>query len=158
MPRAIPRKRPCRICHHWFLPDARLKNRQKTCADPECQKKWHKRQCADWNKRNSEYFKANYLRKKLERITRAPPNSTTSFSTDKPATVSLPDARINLGLPRHDIQEVIKAEQLVIIEYIVEQVVRRYQNADMVDTCQEKIPIPASFFYLLKLRSFHHFF
>ncbi|MEA3416175.1 MAG: hypothetical protein U9R02_08490 [Thermodesulfobacteriota bacterium] len=42
MQRAKPRKRPCRVCRRWFLPDGRLKNRQKTCGNPECQRKWHR--------------------------------------------------------------------------------------------------------------------
>ncbi len=41
MQRAKPRKRPCRVCRRWFLPDGRLKNRQKTCGNPECQREWH---------------------------------------------------------------------------------------------------------------------
>ena len=38
MQRAKPRGRPCRVCRRWFLPDGRLKNRQKTCGNPECQR------------------------------------------------------------------------------------------------------------------------
>jgi len=100
----------------------RLKDRQKTCADPECQKKWHNKQCALWNKRNQQYFKANYLEKKLKKIARGSPE----YQTRK---VILPKSRIKLGLPRNEIQEVIKPQHLIIIEYILEQVVRRYQMA-----------------------------
>ena len=32
------KKRPCRICGRWFVPDPRLKDRQKTCADAQLQK------------------------------------------------------------------------------------------------------------------------
>ena len=32
MCRARTHKKPCRICRRWFLPEARLKDRQKTCG------------------------------------------------------------------------------------------------------------------------------
>lgn len=122
MPKATPRKRPCKICRRWFLPNVRLKDRQKTCADPTCQKEWHRRQCAKWNKRNTEYFKADYLEKKLEKTTQA--------SSDRQTTKeNLPRGRIKLGLPQDVIQDVISPKLLVIIDYFVEQLVRRYQAA-----------------------------
>jgi hypothetical protein len=122
MPKATPRKRPCKICRRWFLPNARLKDRQKTCADTACQKEWHRRQCAKWNKRNPEYFKADYLEKKLKK--------TTQTSSDKrPAKEHIPKSRIKLGLPLDVIQDVINQKPLVIIDYFVEQLVRRYQAA-----------------------------
>ena len=122
MPKAISRKRPCKICRRWFLPNVRLKDRQKTCADPGCQKEWHRRQCADWNKRNTKYFKANYLAKKLKK---------TAHATSDRRTVKqiIPKSRIKLGLPRDVIQDVINSKTLVIIDYYVEQLVRRYQAA-----------------------------
>ncbi len=122
MAKATPRKRPCKICRRWFLPNVRLKDRQKTCTDPQCQKEWHKRQCEDWNKKNIEYFKADYLTKKLKKITRAPPDSKTT-------KIHLPKSRIKLRLPWSEFQEVINAEHIVIIEYLFEQYVRRYQSA-----------------------------
>ena len=122
MPKATPRKRPCKICRRWFLPNVRLKDRQKTCADTACQKEWHRRQCAKWNKRNPEYFKADYLAKKLKKITRASPDSQT-VKTD------FPGSRIKLGLPLDVIQDVINQKPIVIIDYFVEQLVRRYQTA-----------------------------
>ena len=67
MPRALPtRKRPCRICRRWFLPNPRLKSRQMTCGDARCKTEWHRKKCAEWNRRNPDYFKANYLQKRLE--------------------------------------------------------------------------------------------
>ncbi len=122
MAKVTPRKRPCKICHRWFLPNVRLKDRQKTCADPKCKKEWHRRQCVDWNKRNTEYFKADYLAKKLKKITCTPPDRRT-------VKIVLPRSRIKLGLPLDVIKDVIKPKPIVIIDYLVEQVVRRYQMA-----------------------------
>ncbi len=120
MPRAISRKRPCRICRKWFLPNARLKDRQRTCSHPECKKEWHRKQCAKWNKQNKEYFKANYLVRKLKKISSPSGLSSNTY---------ISQSRIKLRLPRNEIQEVIRPEQLVIIEYMIEQMVQRYQSA-----------------------------
>jgi hypothetical protein len=60
-------KRPCAICRKWFQPDVRQKGRQKTCS-PGCKNELHRRQCKEWNKKNQEYFKNNYLGKKIEKV------------------------------------------------------------------------------------------
>ncbi len=121
MARAKSRKRPCKICRRWFLPDTRHENRQQTCG-PECREELHRRQCADWNRVNQKYFKANYLQKKLERCDAAEP--------DPPAVKSgssIPKARIKLHLPRSMIQDATGLKLLVIMEYIVEQIARRHR-------------------------------
>jgi len=62
------KKRPCRICRKWFTPNNKLKERQKTCTDPECQKEWHKKTCAKLNKKYRNDFRSNYIcKKKLKR-------------------------------------------------------------------------------------------
>ena len=66
MSRSPTRKRPCRVCKRWFIPHPRLKDRQKTCGSPQCQREWHRRKCEQWNHNNVDYFKDNYLDKKLE--------------------------------------------------------------------------------------------
>ncbi len=60
-------KRPCSICRKWFQPDVRQKGRQKTCGNPYCMNARHRRQCEKWNKKNREYYKNNYLGKKIEK-------------------------------------------------------------------------------------------
>jgi hypothetical protein len=40
MPNAKTRKRPCRVCGRWFLPDVRCRSRQKTCGSLDCQNEW----------------------------------------------------------------------------------------------------------------------
>jgi hypothetical protein len=66
MARSPTRKRPCRVCKRWFISHPRLKDRQKTCGDQQCQREWHRRKCEQWNHNNVDYFKDNYLDKKLE--------------------------------------------------------------------------------------------
>ena len=112
------RKRPCRICRRWFMPNPRVKDRQKTCGDPECQRKWRKKKCAEWNRRNPDYFKANYLQKKIIAATETP-NQSLSLNLNN---------RLKSGLPLFYVQEVISIQHLVIIEYFGQLLFRRFQE------------------------------
>lgn len=116
MKRTGTRKRPCVICHKWFLPDTRQINRQKTCG-PDCRREYHRRQCGVWNRKNKAYFKANYLSGKLSK-NREPPALTTS-----PAV--FPKSRLQLRLPRDVLIERIGGDHLIIVEYIMEQFLHR---------------------------------
>jgi hypothetical protein len=118
MPKARTRKRPCRICRKWFMPDPRQIGRQKTCSDPQCRRESHRRQCARWNQKNRDYFKANYLSEKLSR-TKDPP-----AAPHKNVSVPIPRSRITLYLPKDVVAEVIGAQHLIILEYIIAQVMR----------------------------------
>jgi hypothetical protein len=81
------------------MPHLRVKDRQKTCGDPQCQREWHRRKCEQWNRNNVDYFKANYLDKKLE-------------------VTSSARSRLKTGLPLCYVQEQIGTDQLIIIEYL----------------------------------------
>lgn len=113
MHRAKTRKRPCKICRRWFLPDVRQKDRQKTCGREQCQREHHRRLCEKWNDKNKAYFKANYLAEKLEQ-TKSPPD--------------IPKSRIQLHLPRDVIIDRIGGQNLIIIEYVIGQIIRRNLN------------------------------
>jgi hypothetical protein len=106
------KKHPCSICRRWFMPHPRLKERQKTCGDTVCKKEWHRRKCTEWNQANSDYFKANYLQKKL----------------DSQATTSPVKSRLKTGLPLERVQEVIGMQHLIIIEYLAQLLVKRFQD------------------------------
>ena len=108
------KKRPCRICRRWFMPNPRLKDRQKTCGDPCCQREWHRKKCAQWNKDNSDYFKADYLQSKLE--------------AQSPRGSPEPASRLKSGLPLQYVQEVIGIQHLTIIEYFGQLLFRRFQE------------------------------
>jgi hypothetical protein len=116
------RKRPCGICRKWFLPDVRQKGRQKTCS-AECSNELHRRQCAKWNKKNSAYFKSNYLSQKIDKISKLPAE-TSHLSVDK-NTILPPPCRVNLNLPRDVICNEVGGKNLIIIEYLVEQIICR---------------------------------
>ncbi len=125
MANARPRKRPCSICRKWFLPDVRQVGRQKTCS-PECSGELHRRNCAKWNKKNTTYFKSNYLDKKLEEDGRFPPDST---QPDVNADAnSPPKSRINLNLPRDIIASRMGRGNLIIAEYVTEQIFGRIRK------------------------------
>lgn len=111
------RKRPCRICRRWFLPDPRQTGRQKICGRAECKKENHRRQCQQWNRKNRDYFKAIYLSEKLCK-TKDPPVAAKY-------AVAMPASRIKLGLHTDVVIEVTGAKHLVILEYIVAQVMQR---------------------------------
>ncbi len=121
-----PRKRPCSICRKWFLPDVRQAGRQKTCG-PECSEELHRRNCAEWNKKNTAYFKSSYLAKKLEEAGRSPPGSIQpdAEANREPA----PRSRINLKLPRDIIQSRIGRDSLIIAEYVTEQTFSRIRGS-----------------------------
>lgn len=108
------KKRPCRICLRWFMPNPKLKDRQKTCGDPDCQREWHRKKCAQWNKTNSDYFKANYLQKKFE-------------AQDSKGSLQ-PANRLKSGLPLQYVQEVIGIQHLTIIEYLGQLLFSRFQE------------------------------
>jgi hypothetical protein len=123
MPRAACRKRPCKICRRWFLPNPRVGNRQKTCNSPECKTAWHRKQCAKWYRGNKDYFKANYLHRKLAGC------SEPAFPSDsKHGPRLLPASRIQLHLPRSDIAEVMTAKAVIVIEYILAQAIARIHS------------------------------
>jgi len=114
----ICKKRPCRICRRWFLPNPRLKDRQKTCGNTKCKKEWHRKRCSEWNKKNTDYFKTNYLQKKLD-----------AASPSEKASKILPvKSRLKSGLPLNYVQEVIGIQHLVIIEYLAQLLLRRFQE------------------------------
>jgi hypothetical protein len=114
------KKRPCRICRRWFLANARVKDRQMTCGDPECKSEWHRRKCREWNRANRDYFRANYLHKKFEAVQ--------SDRSSKAYTRAPPKSLSKSGLPLRFVQEVIGVQHLLIIEYLAQLLTRRFQE------------------------------
>lgn len=124
------KKRPCKICRKWFVPHPRVGDRQKTCGSKECQKKWHTKKCAQWNRKHRATFQANYLSKKLQAVK--------GQVIEKPPP-QLQKSTIFQKLPQEEIQEVISVQQIVIAEYLsqvllrsVQEVIRR-QHADIIN-------------------------
>jgi len=124
------KKRPCRICQKWFMPHPRVGDRQKTCGDHECMRKWHAGKCAEWNRKNRTYVQENYL---SDRLALGVNENEGSKGASAAATASNPHIFASSSasfpqLPRSLIKEVIGAQQLVIIEYIARQLFRSVQE------------------------------
>lgn len=66
------RKRPCCICHRWFLPDNRVGSRRRTCGRPECRERRRRKMQSAWRARNPDYFTARRLQSRL--TSEAPPS------------------------------------------------------------------------------------
>ena len=135
--KCLRKKRPCRACGKWFTPNPRLGDRQQTCGAKECQRKWHTRKCAEWNRKNPAYFKEIYLRGRLESFGSDPPaqspSSCTSWRINDPPRRTSP-----LDLPQGVIQEVIGVKQLIIIEYIVRLLTRSVQEVIRIQLVEKK--------------------
>ena len=121
MSKIPPRKRPCRICRRWYMPSPRVKDRQMTCGQVECQREWHRKKCAEWNRKNSDYFKANYLQKKIDAATKARgdpevPRSKVSAS------------RLQTGMPLEYVKELIGVQHVIIHEYLCQLLDRRWHK------------------------------
>jgi hypothetical protein len=139
------RKRPCRICGKWLAPHPRLGERQKTCGASECQRQWHAKKCAEWNRKNRVTFQENYLKDKLESLSSVP-----SEPPPSPAPPLMPITPVQhappLDYPRRVVQEVMGVQLLVIVEYIVRllkrdvQEVIRSQVADIQSEFRQLLP------------------
>jgi hypothetical protein len=97
------------------MPNVRLKDRQMTCGEPECKRQWHRLKCAEWNKNNSNYFKTNYLQRKLD-------------AADQSGGICKVKSRLKSGLPLEFVQEVISIQHIIIIEYFGQLLFRRFQE------------------------------
>lgn len=77
------------------------------------QNRVHRRKCAEWNEKNSDYAKANALHRKVEAAKNPQPSSGCSGSL----------------LPQGYVKEVIEVQLVVILEYLGQQLLKRLQEA-----------------------------
>ncbi len=123
MSKTPTRKRPCRICRRWFLPNPRLKERQMTCGQAECQREWHKKKCAQWNNKNSDYFKSNYLQKKIDTATQC--RGDPGAAMPAKCLHKVPASRMNTGMPLEYAKGVIGVQLVIIHEYLAQSLYQR---------------------------------
>jgi len=123
MAKNLSGKRPCCICHKWFKPDVRQKGRQKTCGRPTCKTEMHRRACEEWNKKNREYFKNDYLGKKLEKVE---DNSPENFRPN-PATNDHPPPKCLAKpvLPCEILTNEYGTKNMIIIQYVAHQIMHQ---------------------------------
>ena len=124
------KKRPCRICQKWFLPNPRVGDRQKTCGDFDCMRKWHAGKCAEWNRNNRDCVQENYLSDKLALVgnEKEANMGSSAAATTSNSHIFVSSSASFPQLPRSLIKEVIGEQQLVIIEYITRQLYRSVQE------------------------------
>ena len=101
-------KRPCCICRKWFKPDVRQIGRQKTCANLDCKREQHRRQCEKWNKKNKDYSKTHYLDKKIAAVQEALPDEPPIANNRHPPI-----------FPHEIIINEYGAKHLVILRYLI---------------------------------------
>ncbi len=59
------RKKRCPFCKERFWPHPRVKDRQRACREPECQKKRRAQTQKAWREKNRDYWKARRLQQRL---------------------------------------------------------------------------------------------
>ena len=58
------KKRRCHHCHRLFVPDPRLKERQKTCSRPECRRSQKHLSNKEWRSLYPDYYRNIYQQQK----------------------------------------------------------------------------------------------
>jgi hypothetical protein len=93
-------------------------------------RKWHNRKCAEWNRNNRKCVQENYFHDKLALAINQNDNDERASvvnATATPLVLDSPTAKFP-RLPRSLVQEVIGVQQLLIIEYIAQQLFKRVQE------------------------------
>ncbi len=67
----MPKRRKCPFCRRLFIPDPRVKERQKTCGRPECRSEQKRRLDERRRSQNRDYFRSLYPQQKQAYGTRA---------------------------------------------------------------------------------------
>jgi len=128
MAKSLTGKRPCKICHKWFQPDVRQKGRQETCGCPDCKRELHRRKCKEWNNKNKEYFKNNYLSRKIE-IVEEQEKESDRKDTDHKKNDS--GRKLNSKystqpvLPYEIIENEYGMKNLIILQYLIYQIIHQ---------------------------------
>ena len=87
------------------------------------------RKCAEWNLKNRHFARENYLLGRLESLAPVSDLPASPPQTSPPPPLKSPPQRVSpLDYPLKVVQEVIGAQRLVIIEYIVRLLLRRVQE------------------------------
>jgi hypothetical protein len=105
----VRKKRPCSECRRWFLPNARVGERQRTCGSEACQQARRAMTHRAWREENRDYDRDRRWRLTIgaakEDPTSAPP------SANAPAPIA--------GVPWDVVQTEMKVEGRVILAGVV---------------------------------------
>lgn len=106
---AVRRKRPCSECRRWFLPEARVGERQRTCGSIECKRARHRRVDRAWRTANRDYDRDRRWRLAIAAAKLAPKSAARRENESAPVST----------VPWDVVQDEMKVEGLVIIRGIV---------------------------------------
>ena len=106
---AVRRKRPCSICRRWFLPDARVGDRQRACEREDCQRERHRRADQRWRGANCDYDRDRRWRETIAAAKEEPRAAPPAASSPPPTS----------GLPWDVVQDEMGIEGRVIIAGVV---------------------------------------
>lgn len=67
----MPKEKRCPFCRRLFIPDARLKEQQRTCGRQECRRQRKQQSNENWRSQHPDYFRAMYPQQKEVYGTRA---------------------------------------------------------------------------------------
>jgi len=118
----MPKKKPCRICRRWFLPDCHEGERQQVCGRPECQRERHRRNCADYHRREGAEERRHRIRQRILR----PENRPRGALQDDPLAALIPErVRDAVGV---EVGVVIEEFGKVIVAWSRDSVRRQLQE------------------------------
>jgi hypothetical protein len=114
----VRKKRPCSICRRWFLPDARVGDRQHACEREACQHERHRRADRRWHAANRDYDRDRRWREAIA-AAKAEPSAAPPAANAPPPTS---------GLPWDVVQDEMDLEGRVILAGVVRVMGRFVQD------------------------------
>lgn len=114
---AVRKKRPCSECRRWFLPDARVGERQRTCGAVTCQQGRREQTHAAWRARNPDYDLDRRWREAIA-AAKKEPDVVPTVGTVAPTA----------GVPWEVVQDEMKVEGRVILAGVVRVIGRHVQT------------------------------
>ena len=110
------KKRPCSVCRRWFLPDARVGDRQLTCSADACQQARHRRADQAWHARHRDYDRA----RRWQAAIAASKAGAEFAAPTRPACLA--------GVPWDVAQDVMRGEAVVIIAGVARVLTQHAQD------------------------------
>jgi len=114
---AVWKKRPCSICRRWFLPDARVGDRQRACGAEERQRARHRAADRAWRARHPEYDRGRRWQAAVE-----------SAKAGRPVPAPLRPS-VLAGVPWNVAQDAMNPEIVVILAGIAQVLAFHAQDA-----------------------------
>ena len=106
---AVRKKRPCCICRRWFLPDARVGDRQRACGAASCQRARHERAYRGWRDANRDYDRGRRWQDTLGAAKAEPASAPPAANAPPPVA----------GVPWDVVQNEMRVEGRVILAGVV---------------------------------------